>query len=109
MANDCTALNRIDPAFAAAGAPACAKHDYRYRQATLNVLLGRPRGSRIAADIELYEGWLGLNPHPAGWRFVWWDIRTVIYTGFVLMLGWVLWYDLDRKVEKLWDRLKAAV
>ena len=89
---ECNVLRWLDRKFSAAVAFACDKHDTAYHEATARVKRGEPRGSRFPADLK----WIA-------------DASTVsrpkahFYGAFLLLGGWYLWYDVDRKLDAAWD------
>lgn len=84
---ECNVIGRLDPKFAAAVAHACAAHDDAYHEATARVKAGLPRGDRL--------------PHEFAWIKAAAKVsrpKAYFYGAFLLAFGWVLWWDLDRKI-----------
>lgn len=79
--SDCTLLEWFDKGFAAKIEPACKQHD---------------------EDYHFYRGLLASDWRfiKAMWRACWW--RCIVYTPFLLLGGWFLYYDFDKKIERLW-------
>lgn len=83
--NDCTILRDIFPEFANQVEHLCLEHDetYKYR-----------RGSRIAADLKWVK---------EAAKFCWW--KAYLVAPFLILGGWVLWYDFDNYFKaKYWKK-----
>lgn len=87
---ECNVIGWLDPSFAHKVVQFCAAHDAAYHQATENAKAGLPRGSRIAADLAWIKGAATVS-----------RLKAYFYGAFLLAGSWWLWYDCDRKLEKL--------
>lgn len=98
MAAECNVLNWLDPKFSRAVAKFCDAHDAEYHEATERAKRGEPRGLWVPADWRWIKGaWTVSHP------------KAAFYGAFLLIGGWYLWYDVDRQVEKLWDKCAQRV
>jgi hypothetical protein len=81
---ECNVLQWFDPGFATQLAADCAAHDDAYHEASARAAAGLPRGSRFPADFRQ----IAAMAEHSTWR-------AFFYGGWLLLFGWVLWYDLD--------------
>ena len=85
--NDCSILRWLDPQYAAVVEPACAAHDVAYKHRL---------GQRLIADLQWVSRAAELSGRP---------IKSLFYGVFLMLGGWWLWRDYDRK---LMEALRAA-